>query len=286
MVAARKKNAAPVPLSSRASSSLERTASMPASRLGSTRRTRLPKTSAPADEAYAGAPVAEDDEDQPRAGDGEHHQVERAADRGGVAPRGRPPGRVGSSSGSRPSTRRSAETAGTSSGGSRCLVAHRAVRLPAAPRCRRCWTAAWRGSSARRPWGSGRPSRPRPTRRGRRLRRCLPSTRLTPTSSTAAPGLTMSAVMMLGTPAAAITMSASRTCVARSRVPVWHRVTVAFSLRRVSSRPSGPPDGEAASDDDDLGALDLDAVTAQQLDRARRACTGAARPRRARACRG
>ena len=47
--------------------------------------------------------------------------------------------------------------------------------------------------------------------------------------------------MIPGTPAAATTMSAVRTCAARSRVPVWHRVTVAFSLRRVSSRPSGRP---------------------------------------------
>src|SRR6478672_2075341 len=68
-----------------------------------------------------------------------------------------------------------------------------------------------------------------------------PGTRLTPTSSTAAPGLTMSAVTMPGTPAAATTMSARRTWAARSRVPVWHRVTVAFSLRRVSISPSGRP---------------------------------------------
>jgi hypothetical protein len=45
----------------------------------------------------------------------------------------------------------------------------------------------------------------------------------------------------VGTPAAATTMSAPRTCAARSRVPVWHSVTVAFSLRRVSSSPSGRP---------------------------------------------
>ena len=56
--------------------------------------------------------------------------------------------------------------------------------------------------------------------------------------------------LVLGEPAAATTMSALRTCparsrvrvcAARSRVPVWHSVTVAFSLRRVSSRPSGRP---------------------------------------------
>src|SRR5690606_6457585 len=65
----------------------------------------------------------------------------------------------------------------------------------------------------------------------------LPSTRETPTSSTAAPGLTMSGVISPGEPAAATTMSARLTSAARSRVPVWHSVTVAFSLRRVSSRP-------------------------------------------------
>ena len=68
-----------------------------------------------------------------------------------------------------------------------------------------------------------------------------PSTRETPTSRTAAPGLTMSPEMMPGTPAAATTMSALRTCAARSRVPVWQSVTVAFSLRRVRRRPSGRP---------------------------------------------
>src|SRR3954454_15968880 len=69
----------------------------------------------------------------------------------------------------------------------------------------------------------------------------LPSTRLPPTSSTAAPGFTMSALISPGTPAAATTMSAVRTCAARSRVPVWQSVTVAFSVRRVSSSPSGRP---------------------------------------------
>ena len=50
-----------------------------------------------------------------------------------------------------------------------------------------------------------------------------------PTSSTVAPGLTMSAVIRPGTPAAATTMSARRVWSARSRVPVWQMVTVAFS---------------------------------------------------------
>ena len=44
-----------------------------------------------------------------------------------------------------------------------------------------------------------------------------------------------------GTPAAATTTSARRTSAARSRVPVWHRVTVAFTSRRVSSSPNVRP---------------------------------------------
>ncbi len=62
-----------------------------------------------------------------------------------------------------------------------------------------------------------------------------------PTSTTTAPARTMSAVTRPGTPAAATTMSARRVSAARSTVPVWHSVTVAFSSRRVSSRPSGRP---------------------------------------------
>ena len=67
------------------------------------------------------------------------------------------------------------------------------------------------------------------------------TTRDTPTSSTVAPGLTMSREMTPATPAAATTMSAWRTSPARSRVPVWHRVTVAFSDRRVRISPRGRP---------------------------------------------
>src|SRR5699024_958637 len=63
------------------------------------------------------------------------------------------------------------------------------------------------------------------------------TTRETPTSSTIAPGRTMSAVTIPGTPAAATTTSACRTREARSRVPVWVRVTVALTARRVRSRP-------------------------------------------------
>src|SRR5690606_7553271 len=47
----------------------------------------------------------------------------------------------------------------------------------------------------------------------------LPSRRATPTSRTAAPGRTMSAVTRSGTPAADTTTSARRVCAARSRVP-------------------------------------------------------------------
>ena len=46
------------------------------------------------------------------------------------------------------------------------------------------------------------------------------SVRVMPTSTSAAPGLTMSGVMKWGTPAAATTMSARRMCAAISRVPV------------------------------------------------------------------
>ena len=98
----------------------------------------------------------------------------------------------------------------------------------------------------------------------------LPSTRETPTSSTAAPGLTMSPVMMPGTPAAATTMSALRTWAARSRVPVWHSVTVAFSERRVSSSPSGRPTVRPRPTTTTSAPAIVDVVAAQQLDDADR----------------
>ena len=98
----------------------------------------------------------------------------------------------------------------------------------------------------------------------------LPSTRETPTSSTAAPGLTMSPVMMPGTPAAATTMSACRTWAARSRVPVWHSVTVAFSVRRVSSSPSGRPTVRPRPTTTTSAPAICDVVPAQQLDAADR----------------
>ena len=63
---------------------------------------------------------------------------------------------------------------------------------------------------------------------------------------------------------------------ARSRVPVWHSVTVAFSVRRVSSSPSGRPTVMPRPTTHDVGAGDRDVVAAQQLDDARSACTAAA----------
>ena len=80
----------------------------------------------------------------------------------------------------------------------------------------------------------------------------------------------MSAVTMPGTPAAATTMSARRTCAARSRVPVWHRVTVAFSLLRVRISPSGRPTVMPRPMTHDLGAGDRHVVAAQQLDASHR----------------
>src|SRR5207248_1758279 len=54
------------------------------------------------------------------------------------------------------------------------------------------------------------------------------SRRLTPTSITQAPSFTMSPVIMRGRPAATQSTSARRVCSARSRVRVWHMVTVAW----------------------------------------------------------
>ena len=76
----------------------------------------------------------------------------------------------------------------------------------------------------------------------------------------------MSPVMMSGTPAAATTMSASRTWAARSRVPVWQRVTVAFSVRRVSRSPSGRPTVIPRPTTTTSAPAIVDVVAAQQLD--------------------
>ena len=66
----------------------------------------------------------------------------------------------------------------------------------------------------------------------------LPS-RVIPTSTTAAPGLTMSGVTKQLLPIAATSTSASRATAGRSAVLEWQTVTVAF--RRRSSRATGLP---------------------------------------------
>ena len=74
--------------------------------------------------------------------------------------------------------------------------------------------------------------------------RVLPSgfvTRETPTSSTIAPGLTLSAVTIEGEPAAATITSALRRCSSKFTVPVWVSVTVALTSLRVRSDPMGRP---------------------------------------------
>src|SRR5438094_756857 len=60
-------------------------------------------------------------------------------------------------------------------------------------------------------------------------RACGSGIRLTPTSTTTAPGFTMSALTNSATPMAAIKMSARRQWAARSRVCEWQRVTVALA---------------------------------------------------------
>ncbi len=65
-------------------------------------------------------------------------------------------------------------------------------------------------------------------------------------------------------------MSAARVCGARSRVPVWHSVTVAFSLSPGEQQPERASDRDAATDDRHLGAGDRYVVPAQQLDDAAR----------------
>ena len=65
--------------------------------------------------------------------------------------------------------------------------------------------------------------------------------RFTPTSMTAAPSRTMSAVSVPGRPAATTTMSARRVWLPTSRVFVWHTVTVASSPFCESITDSGRP---------------------------------------------
>ena len=68
-----------------------------------------------------------------------------------------------------------------------------------------------------------------------------PVTRETPTSRTITPSLTCSGFTMWAEPAAAITTSALASSSSRFVVPVWARVTVALTSRRVSTRPAGRP---------------------------------------------
>ena len=99
----------------------------------------------------------------------------------------------------------------------------------------------------------------------------LPSAlRLVPTSSSTAPGFTMSAVISPADPAAAITMSPVRTTAARSVVPVWHWVTVAFSVPPGEQQPHRPARGHAAADDDHVCSGDRYVVPAEELDAALR----------------
>ena len=88
-----------------------------------------------------------------------------------------------------------------------------------------------------------------------------------PTSTTAAPGLTMSAVTNFGRPIATIRMSASRVMAARSRVRLWQRVTVASppGPRCASMIDSGLPTMSLRPDDHHVPAGDLDAAAHQQL---------------------
>ena len=59
------------------------------------------------------------------------------------------------------------------------------------------------------------------------------ASRFMPTSTTAAPGLTMPAVTVDARPTAATTMSACRTWAARSRVALWQIVTVALAASSI-----------------------------------------------------
>ena len=151
------------------------------------------------------------------------------------------------------------------------------VRRPARSAPRRRWAAASRGSSARRRRASAR-------RAGHLAHLGRDVTDQPAVGAGDAdvddgrPGRTMSAVTSPGTPAAATMTSARRRWPARSRVPVWHRVTVAFSVRRVSSRPSGRPTVTPRPTTHDLGAGQLDVVAPQQLDDAARRARQRRRP--------
>ena len=88
-----------------------------------------------------------------------------------------------------------------------------------------------------------------------------------PTSTTTAPGFTMSAVTNFGWPMATIRMSASRVTAARSRVRLWQSVTVASppGPRCDEHDRQRPAHDVAAADDHHVPAGDFDAAAHQQL---------------------
>ncbi len=87
-----------------------------------------------------------------------------------------------------------------------------------------------------------------------------------PTSSTAAPGFTMSAVMRPGTPVAAITMSARRTWLGKIDRAGVAQGDGGVLAAAGEEQPDRTPDRHAAADDDNIGAVDRDVVAAHQLD--------------------
>ena len=149
---------------------------------------------------------------------------------------------------------------------------HLARELPCAStpvsplRVPRRWSTGRPASEGRRRRGSGTRGPRRPTRPGARRRPACPaSSRLTPTSTTAAPGLTISAVTMCGTPTAAMTMSAS---------PRELRQVPGRRVAQRNRRVLGPPREQqphrtahrhASPDHHDVRAGDLDLEPAQQM---------------------
>ena len=114
-----------------------------------------------------------------------------------------------------------------------------------------------------------RTRRPRP-RPGPRRRPGPSSVRVIPTSSTTAPGLDHVRGDQPRHPGRGHHDVGAARVRRQVTVPVWHSVTVAFSLRRVSSSPSGRPTVTPRPTTHDLGAAERHAVAAQQLDDAAR----------------
>ena len=145
---------------------------------------------------------------------------------------------------------------------------------------RRRSSAGTPASAGRRRPGSATRDRRRPTRRGARRRPACRRRRGSPRRRPRPrPGRTMSRGHHVRHPGGGdddVGLAGQR---GRSRVPVWHNVTVAFSDRRVSSSPSGLPDRHAASDHHDVRARDLALRSGAADARCRAACTAAARAR-------